>query len=768
MYFQTKIEKQDIEEIVNSKFINWKRFKNSTILVTGATGMIGSMIVKAIIYANENLKTNIKILALVRNKKKIATYVRKNISCIVQDISKPIKTIRKVDFIIHTANSTSSKGFVEEPVETINSIILGTKNVLEFAKNKKVKSLVYLSSMEVFGQTDFDRQFPLEEKDYGYIDISKVRSSYPEGKRLAENMCVAYAKEYSVPVKVARLVQTIGAGVDYSDNRVFAQFARNIVERKDIILHTAGETVRSYCYITDVISSIFVLLDRGKSGEFYNVANEQTTCSIKQMAQLLCEYYTSSKLVFELDNPMNNYYLPKLKTFVSSSKLRQLEWQPNVPLLEMFNRLIQDFYLRQKPLISNSQKEETIKKRFLRFCYNKSKKINYDEFTIFGKSFLIKRKNSYSDISRKTEIQNNKIILLDNHDEGYCGHLKYIAEELIAQNVACEIVWIDKFENKIEKHFPPQIRKVKKDTIEAAKELASAKVWVASQRMNKVILYGLKKKNNQYYIQTWHGSLGIKKVGFDVNPTKEEAWMDLAKKEAMMVDFLISNSDFENNVYRGIFWGQGKSLLFGHPRNDVFFKENKNIREKVYKSLGISLDKKLILYAPTFRDDKDLTCYNMDYNKVIQDFEKKFGEECVLCVRFHPWALSSCEHLFANNNKIINGNKYEDIQELMVATDFMITDYSSCIFDFMLTRKPAFIYASDIEKYNNERGFYYSLDTTPFPIATNMEDFSKNILSFDLNSYDSKLDDFLKSKGCVEDGKASERVVSLIKELMRK
>jgi dTDP-glucose 4,6-dehydratase len=200
--------------------------------------------------------------------------------------------------------------------------------------------------MEVLGRSDFDRTKPLKENDYGYMDLAEIRNSYPEGKRLAENLCMAYASEYGVPVKVARLTQTLGAGIDYNDNRVFTQFARNIYEKKDIVLHTSGETVRCYCYITDVITALLALLERGENAKIYNVANEKTECSIRMMAEMLCRNYPSSKLIFDLANNMNNYYLPKIKTVLDTSELRQINWEPAVGLEEMFKRLIDDFAMR--------------------------------------------------------------------------------------------------------------------------------------------------------------------------------------------------------------------------------------------------------------------------------------------------------------------------------------------------------------------------------------------------------------------------------------
>lgn len=367
MDFRTKTEENDTKEIVNSEYINWDCFKNSTILVTGATGMIGEQIVKSLLLANEEKDTNIKIVGLVRNKKKAQTKFQhnKNLKFIVQDVTEPIRYRGKVDYIIHTANSTSSRYFIEHPIETIHSIIHGTMNVLEFAKDKKIKSMVYLSSMEVYGIVPIDGKEPLKENDYGYLNILKTRSSYPESKRLAETLCTSYFAEYGVPVKIARLVQTIGASVDYKDNRVFAQFSRNVCEKQDIVLKTDGETTRNYCYITDAIAAIFILLERGINGESYNVANKAAKCSIKELAYKLSNKYKTSEVKFQLDDKL---YPPATKLVVDTTKLEALNWSAKVGLEEMFDRLINTFSSRKSITESN----KSVK---LLICYHKKDKL---------------------------------------------------------------------------------------------------------------------------------------------------------------------------------------------------------------------------------------------------------------------------------------------------------------------------------------------------------------------------------------------------------
>ena len=784
MNFKTKIERLDTEQILNSKYINWDYFKNSTVLVTGATGLIGSQIVRTLLFAYEVKGLNVRVLALVRNKNKaekmffnqemgtdIVTYnapkqnkIKPNLRFIVQDIMTPLNIKETVDFIIHTANTTSSKDFAQKPVETIESVINGTRNVLNFAKNKNVKGCVYLSSVEVYGKQDFNKEEPLKENEYGYVDILKERNSYPLAKQLAESLCYSYAKEYNLPVKIARLTQTIGAGVDINDNRVFAQFARNIVLREDIVLKTQGETTRSYCYITDAVSALFVLLEKGECGGVYNVSNPEATCSIKEMAVFLTKKYIGSKYKFDISD--NSYYLEKVKYVPDVTKLKELGWAPEISLEEMFNRLIQDFYLRPRPVKALKKKKSLIS-RIGRFLFEVANIQEYKRIRVLGFEFKRVKKKKFAGISNQYDIDSNKVVFIDNHGQGYCGNLKYIAEELINRKTNCELVWIDYSGKNIKTEFPSCINLVNPRSKEAVIECSKAKVWVASQRNIEMVREGRVKKEGQYYIQTWHGSLGIKKVGFDINSQYEQPQIVFSKMDSQMIDYTISNSDFETAVYRSIFWNQGEPLLLGHARNDIFFRDNSDIVKKVKSFYGLSDDVKIILYAPTHRDDNDTDCFNMDYKKVISACEKKYNTEFVMLLRFHPWTLKLKKNLQVFDNKILDGNLYDDMQELLATSDVLITDYSSCIFDYFLTRKPGFIYATDIEKYNNLRGFYYSIETTPFPIAINNNELISKIENFDENRYKMDIDTFLNDKGCVDDGNASKRIVDLIEKLRK-
>lgn len=324
------IFEEDIKNIIN--YFDMSVFDGKTILVTGATGLIGKLCVKSLL----NSGYNTQVIALVRDEEKAKNIFgeSKRLTYLVQDINQRINTTRRVDYIIHAASTTSSKDFVEKPVETIYTAINGSRNILEFAKNKRLEGMVYLSSLEIYGVNEKEN---IKERDYGYIDILNPRSSYSESKKMVETMCISYGTEYGVPVKIARLAQTFGAGVSISDNRVFAQFAKAIINKENIILHTKGETKRNYCYTTDAVRGIFTILTKGENNNAYNVANENSYCSISEMAHLLENEYT--KVEYKIDE-INRGYNPTVKIALNTEKLNALGWEAKVDLKEMFDRLI--------------------------------------------------------------------------------------------------------------------------------------------------------------------------------------------------------------------------------------------------------------------------------------------------------------------------------------------------------------------------------------------------------------------------------------------
>lgn len=338
-----KIQIQDIQEFVDS-FKLADELCNSSFLITGATGLIGSTLIHCLLALDRDLR----IVAPVRNMQKAYAMFEeeaKRMELIECDLfSFDYCTIGSVDYIVHCAAPTSSKFFVEHPVETFDTIIKGTSVLLEYVRNHPVKGFVYLSSLEVYGNISDDSQ-SITEDIQGYWDPMSVRSSYPIAKRAAENLCCSFAHQYGVPVTVARLTQTTGAGIAKDDNRVIAQFARLAAEGHDIILHTTGESARPYCYTTDAVSGILYILLKGVKGEAYNVANEDTYISARGMADYLKAYF-APHINVRIEFNDNLGYAPVTKLRLSSQKLMALGWQPRYGLNKMFKRLIQ--YLKDE------------------------------------------------------------------------------------------------------------------------------------------------------------------------------------------------------------------------------------------------------------------------------------------------------------------------------------------------------------------------------------------------------------------------------------
>lgn len=347
----------------------------------------------------------------------------------------------------------------------------------------------------------------------------------------------------------------------------------------------------------------------------------------------------------------------------------------------------------------------------------------------------------------------------------YTCNCKYVAEEIRRRGLDYELIFLvnkDVFYNKDKYEVPKGVKLVVRGSLASYFALTSAKFWV-DNALN-CIWKDIPKKEGQIYIDTWHGSLGIKRLG------GEKRWIALAKRSNQFIDYFLTDSVFEEHVFHDSFWPDVKQLKFGHPRNDIFFdpEKLKALKEKVYGFYKIAPSVRTALYAPTFRDNKsDVSAIKIDCRLLKETLEKKFGGEWKIIVKAHMHNRHNpkLRHMFANRDDIIDASDYVDMQELLAAADVGITDYSSWIFDFIMKGSPAFIYARDIKQYINSRGFFYPLDETPFAIADNDQALSQNIMDFDAEAYAAKLEAFFEEKGCYEDGHAAERIVDFICEL---
>lgn len=323
-----KILQEDLEKTVEK--IEIEELRNTNILVTGATGLIGVSLVRTLLCLNRIKKSNINIFLMIRNEEKASKIygdllLRPEINVIVSDIRRKVDIKNDIDYIFHCASVTASKEMINKPVDTLLTSIDGTKNILDIAVEKTVKSVVYVSSMEMYGDCNKIKE-EVTEDDLGYIDPLAVRSNYPESKRLCENMCIAYYKQYGVKVKIARLAQTFGAGVLPGENRVFAQFAKSAIKQENIVLHTKGLSEGNYCYTRDTVLGMFVILLKGKNGEAYNVSNPQTHITIAKMAEMVSKEIANGQIKVVYDIPkFNKYgYAADTKMKLNSDKLQKL------------------------------------------------------------------------------------------------------------------------------------------------------------------------------------------------------------------------------------------------------------------------------------------------------------------------------------------------------------------------------------------------------------------------------------------------------------
>ena len=337
---------------------------------------------------------------------------------------------------------------------------------------------------------------------------------------------------------------------------------------------------------------------------------------------------------------------------------------------------------------------------------------------------------------------------------------KYIARELARRRPDVDVVWLlSDAEWRRCGGRPDTGRAVRRWTGKAYRELATAHVLVENSHMF-VSRGNPEKRPGQFYLNTWHGSLGIKRI--DVDLDNNDAFR---RANAEALDAVLTNSDFEENVFASSRLACAPRFRIGHPRNDVFFRgeeEKASIRQKVRAALKLEDGVRFALFAPTFRENA-LYEGAYDFNAWRSAFERRFGGRWTIAMRLHPIdSIALSEGLVSLPDGVVNATGYSDIQELLVAADAGITDYSSWICDFLLGGAPGFIFAPDKAEYDAVRGFYYPLESTPFPVAETNAEMCRNVETFDDGKFARAASAFLAEKGCMEDGSASRRAVDII------
>lgn len=358
---------------------------------------------------------------------------------------------------------------------------------------------------------------------------------------------------------------------------------------------------------------------------------------------------------------------------------------------------------------------------------------------------------------RHKPLQKNKIIFWANSFKQYGCSPKYITEYLLENYPnQFDIVWV--FENgvSVPDEVKEKVRVVYYFSKEYLKELHTAKYIICNMRTGSS--YCWKKRKDQIYIQTWHSSLRLKKIEGDAAEHFSTKYIEACKEDSKKIDLLLSGCEFSTQIFKRAFWYDGEILECGTPRCDIFFDDTEKAKEKVFNFYNIESDKKLVLYAPTFRSNKPSDFLGMDFDRL----KKVLGDEWVIGARLHPNILNSVDV-----NGAIPMSKYPDMQELIAAADLLITDFSSCMFDMAIAKKPCVLYAPDLDEYlNSERGLYFDIERLPFPIGKSMDELCSLLSDFNNDIYYRNLDAFMEQIGSFEEGIASKRVCEYICKYM--
>lgn len=332
---------EDVCNLAVDKQIPWKGIEGKTVVVTGATGLVGGMVARSILEHDRVTGKDTKVICPVRNMDKGRKLLGNSVALVLWDGSEGVvPSIHPCDLIIHCASNTDSRLMVERPVDTILATVEGTRSMLELARQTGAR-MVFVSSMEVYGA---GAEGPLDESCGGALDAMNVRSSYPQAKQLAETLCASYARQYGVNACVARLAQSFGPGIAETDRRVFAEFARCCRDGKDIELLTDGSKSNMYCYTADAVRALFLLVALGQAGEAYNVANEDTFCSIWEMAQMVAgRFGKTTNVIRVIDEDAASRYAVSGRMWLDTTRIKSLGWEPTVDLPTMYERMMADW-----------------------------------------------------------------------------------------------------------------------------------------------------------------------------------------------------------------------------------------------------------------------------------------------------------------------------------------------------------------------------------------------------------------------------------------
>lgn len=342
MLYQNQCYKEELKYISNID-INWNKLVDCSILVTGISGMIGSELTDALLYKNKYSGSNITIYGMGRNKEKFAKrflgYDNKYLHFIEHDVNEPLEYDFKPDYIFHCASNTHPNAYVKDPVGTITTNILGTKNILDYAVKCKAKRFIFCSSVEIYGENKGDTD-AFKEDYCGYINCNTLRAGYPEGKRAGEALCKAYAEKFGIDIIIPRIARVYGPTMSNEDSKASAQFIRNAINDSDIVLKSMGNQYFSYVYAADAVTALLYLLDRAKTGEAYNVADKNSNIHLRDFAKIVADS-VGRKVIFDLpDEVEKSGFSVVAYGVMDASKIEDLGWRAKYDINKGINNIM--------------------------------------------------------------------------------------------------------------------------------------------------------------------------------------------------------------------------------------------------------------------------------------------------------------------------------------------------------------------------------------------------------------------------------------------
>ena len=354
-------------------------------------------------------------------------------------------------------------------------------------------------------------------------------------------------------------------------------------------------------------------------------------------------------------------------------------------------------------------------------------------------------------------LERNAVLFSSFDGRGYSDSPKAIAQALLDSGADVKLYWLVKSQKEAES-LPAKIVPVdRNDKLAMIRAYATSRVWVNNCRQ-----FARNKRKGQFYLQTWHG-FALKMIEKDAEQALPEEYLHMCRHDGSTTDLMVSGSTFMSDLYRRSFWFDGKVAAFGTPRNDIFFQDNAHLQKKIRDILTLPDNRKLILYAPTFRADHSLDAYALDTERLLHSCQQRFGGDWTVLVRLHPGIADKSAGLFPYDGlNIVDATAYPDMQELLAGIDLLITDYSSSMFDYALSGKPCIQFALDIDEYKKDRNFYFPIQNLPFPLAQSNDELQALILSYDADQWAEHWEAFKRQNGFCEDGRASQRCAEWI------